>query len=177
MIYNLFSDNELSFYSDMPLQTRNNTISIFYYKSPLCDLSFKADKRSVFFSGYTKLRPEHRGFDFTILKTELDAYFSGKLKRFSVKLAYDRTTFAGRVLIALSRVPYGNVVSYGDLAARAGFPGAARAVGTVMAKNPLPLLIPCHRVIRADGRLGQFGGGVRLKKKLLDLEGARFKSG
>jgi O-6-methylguanine DNA methyltransferase len=161
----------------MPPQEKNKTISIFYYKSPFCALSFKADERGVFFASYTKLRPEHNGFDFSTLRMELDAYFSGNLKRFSVKLVYDRATFSGKVLTALSRVPYGRVISYSDLAARAGFPGAARAVGTVMAKNPLPLLIPCHRVIKADGSTGQFGGGVDLKKKLLDLEGTRFKSG
>lgn len=159
----------------MQRQRRNNTISIFYYKSPLCDLSFKAEERGIFYAGYTKLRPVDNGFDFSGLKRELDDFFSGKLKRFSVKLVYDRATFAGKVLTALSRVEYGRVISYGRLAARAGFPGAARAVGTVMAKNPLPLLIPCHRVIKADGSPGQFGGGAGLKRKLLNLERARFK--
>ena len=143
----------------------------------MCDLSFKADERGVFYAGYTKLKPENNGFDFTTMRMEIDAYFSGKHKRLSVKLAYDRPTFACKVLSTLSKVPYGSVISYGELAKRAGFPRASRAVGTVMAQNPLPLLIPCHRVIKADGRPGQFGGGVNLKRKLLDLEGARFKTG
>ena len=80
--------------------------------------------------------------------------------------------FHRQVLEALRRVPRGTVVSYGDLARRVGKPGAARAVGQAMGRNPLPILYPCHRVVAHDGSLGGFGGGLPMKRALLELEGA-----
>lgn len=74
------------------------------------------------------------------------------------------------VLRATAAIPYGEVVTYGQLAKTVGRPGSARFVGTTMARNPFPILIPCHRVIRSDGSIGQFGGGTELKKKLLERE-------
>lgn len=84
------------------------------------------------------------------------------------------TEFSARVLKETLGIPRGKVCTYSGLAARAGFPRAARAVGSVMAKNPFPLVIPCHRVIRADGTPGRFGGGADMKKRLLDREGIPF---
>lgn len=84
------------------------------------------------------------------------------------------TEFSARVLKETLDIPRGKVCTYSGLAARAGFPRAARAVGSVMAKNPFPLVIPCHRVIRADGTPGRFGGGADMKKRLLDREGIPF---
>ncbi len=81
------------------------------------------------------------------------------------------TEFSVRVLRQTHRIPRGKVCTYSGLAARAGFPRAARAVGSVMAKNPFPLVIPCHRVVRADGTPGRFGGGADMKKRLLEREG------
>ncbi|MDI6727175.1 MAG: MGMT family protein [Smithellaceae bacterium] len=83
----------------------------------------------------------------------------------------DLSEFQQRVLLECWRIPRGRVSSYGTLAARAGCPDGARAVGGVMAANPLPLLIPCHRVVRSDGRLGDFGGGIEMKRTLLQREG------
>lgn len=83
----------------------------------------------------------------------------------------DLTEFQQRVLLECWRIPRGRVSSYGTLAARSGCPDGARAVGGVMAANPLPLLIPCHRVVRSDGRLGNFGGGIEMKRTLLQREG------
>lgn len=79
--------------------------------------------------------------------------------------------FAIKVLKLTARIPHGAVTTYSALAARAGSPGAARAVGSVMAKNPFPLIIPCHRVIRADSTIGQYGGGAPMKAELLRKEG------
>lgn len=76
------------------------------------------------------------------------------------------------VLQACARIPRGQVRSYGDLASDAGYPGRARAAGTVMATNPLPLVIPCHRVLRSDGAIGHYGGGADMKRRLLEAEGA-----
>jgi methylated-DNA-[protein]-cysteine S-methyltransferase len=106
-------------------------------------------------------------------RRQLDEYFEGHRRRFD--LALDVTLVADfnrRVLRELSRVPYGEVVTYGQLAARAARPRAARAVGTVMNRNPLPIVLPCHRVIGANGKLVGYGGGLERKEALLKLEGA-----
>lgn len=85
--------------------------------------------------------------------------------------------FQRRVLEALLRLPWGQVTTYGELARQAGRPGAARAVGRIMATNPLPIVVPCHRVLGADGSLTGYGGGLELKARLLALEGARVPRG
>jgi methylated-DNA-[protein]-cysteine S-methyltransferase len=104
---------------------------------------------------------------------QLDAYFEGTLREFSLDLDWSLITgFARRVLRELATgVPYGSVVSYQDLADRVREPGAARAVGVAMGSNPLPLVVPCHRVIESDGGIGGFGGGLEIKRSLLALEG------
>jgi methylated-DNA-[protein]-cysteine S-methyltransferase len=101
---------------------------------------------------------------------QLRAYFAGRSRRFDLPLEPRGTPFQRRVWRALRRVPYNRTISYGDLARRAGCPRAARAVGAAMGQNPLPIVIPCHRVVGADGRLTGFGGGLPLKRALLDLE-------
>ncbi len=107
-------------------------------------------------------------------RRELEAYFAGKRERFGqpIDLGAVRGGFQRDVLRELLRVPFGQLVSYGELAARAGSPGAARAAGAAMAANPLPVVLPCHRVVAADGGLGGYTGGVAFKKKLLAHEGA-----
>jgi methylated-DNA-[protein]-cysteine S-methyltransferase len=111
------------------------------------------------------------GHDFSRVIRQLDEYFKGKQKAFELPLVYDHSTFNGRVLSALIKVPHGCTISYQELARKSGHPNACRAVGNVMARNPLPIFIPCHRVIKADGSLGCFGGGVGLKRRLLEMEG------
>ncbi len=101
-------------------------------------------------------------------------YFEGERVDFSVPLEFPPVSgFRRRVWRAAVRVPYGEVVTYGELAVRAGSPGGARAAGQAMAHNPLPLIVPCHRVVAADGSLGGFSaeGGLALKRRLLALEG------
>jgi methylated-DNA-[protein]-cysteine S-methyltransferase len=82
--------------------------------------------------------------------------------------------FQQKVLRQEFRIPRGKVISYGGLADRLGYPRAGRAVGTALARNPFPLIIPCHRAIRSDGTLGGFGGGLKMKKALLEMEGVAF---
>ncbi|MEE4364495.1 MAG: methylated-DNA--[protein]-cysteine S-methyltransferase, partial [Desulfotignum sp.] len=94
----------------------------------------------------------------------------GKLTRFSLDTAPDGTDFQRRVWQALTQIPYGTTISYGELARRIGNPKASRAVGMANAKNPIPIVIPCHRVIGKNGRLVGFGGGLDIKEKLLALE-------
>ena len=106
-------------------------------------------------------------------RTELEEYFGGKRKAFTVSLDLSsvRSPFQITVLHKLFALPFGRVLSYGELAERSGFPGAARAVGTTMASNPLAVVIPCHRVVAAGGGLGGYSGGLSMKKKLLAHEG------
>ena len=104
---------------------------------------------------------------------QLDAYFDGTRRHFD--LAFDMRLshgFRREVLDALLRIDYGATASYADVALDTGRPKAVRAVGTACGMNPLPVVIPCHRVIRSDGSLGQYGGGTEVKRTLLELEGA-----
>lgn len=104
---------------------------------------------------------------------QLTEYFAGRRRAFDLPLDWSLSTgFNREVLRALAAgVPYGAVVGYGDLAARVGQPGAAQAVGAAMGSNPLPVVVPCHRVVERDGGIGGFGGGLETKRKLLALEG------
>ncbi|GHA83408.1 methylated-DNA--[protein]-cysteine S-methyltransferase [Streptomyces chryseus] len=101
------------------------------------------------------------------------AYFAGELRDFALPLDWSLSSgFNRQVLRELATgVPYGTVVGYGDLAGRVGQPGAAQAVGAAMGSNPLPVVVPCHRVVESDGGLGGFGGGLETKRALLALEG------
>jgi methylated-DNA-[protein]-cysteine S-methyltransferase len=101
---------------------------------------------------------------------QLHSYFAGTLRRFELALAPVGTPFQLRVWRALLEIPYGETTSYGALARTLGAPGAARAVGLANGRNPLPIVIPCHRVIGGDGSLTGYGGGLRIKRFLLDLE-------
>jgi len=105
---------------------------------------------------------------------ELRDYFLGKRKRFTVGVDLSRgTRFQQKVWKELQRIPFGTVVSYGDIARRIGMPGCARAVGQAVGANPVGIIVPCHRVIAADGKIGGWsgGGGIKGKKALLKLEG------
>jgi methylated-DNA-[protein]-cysteine S-methyltransferase len=109
------------------------------------------------------------------LAEDLRHYFAGEpvdFGRYEADLA-KQPRFRRRALTAARRIPRGQVRSYSWLAAAAGNPGAARAAGQAMARNPVPIIIPCHRVIAADGSLGGFGGGLEMKRRLLELEGVR----
>lgn len=105
-------------------------------------------------------------------RAQLDAYFAGTLRRFDLPLAPHGTPFQLAVWQALADIPYGATASYAQLAARVGRPSATRAVGAANGRNPLPIVLPCHRVIGADGALTGFGGGLPTKRFLLELEGA-----
>jgi methylated-DNA-[protein]-cysteine S-methyltransferase len=107
------------------------------------------------------------------IRHQLDEYFEGQRRRFDLEVDLRGVApFAERVLGELARVPYGHTTTYGALAARADAPRAARAVGTVMNRNPIPIVLPCHRVVGADGSLTGYGGGLDRKEQLLRLEGA-----
>ena len=101
---------------------------------------------------------------------QLDEYFSGERQDFDLPLAVAGTTFQQRVWAALREIPYGETESYGELAARIGSPGASRAVGLANGRNPIGIIVPCHRVIGASGSLTGYGGGIERKRQLLDME-------
>jgi len=101
---------------------------------------------------------------------QLDAYFAGQRQQFDLKLAPQGTDFQQRVWQQLRLIPFGETISYGELAKRIGDPKSSRAVGAANGKNPISIIVPCHRVIGADGTLTGFGGGVETKRTLLELE-------
>lgn len=102
---------------------------------------------------------------------QLQAYFAGRLREFDLPLAPRGTPFQLRTWRSLQEIPYGTTISYGELARRIDRPTAARAVGAANGCNPIPIVVPCHRVIGSDGSLTGYGGGLEIKRKLLQLEG------
>jgi methylated-DNA-[protein]-cysteine S-methyltransferase len=106
----------------------------------------------------------------TAAAEQLTEYFAGERTEFDVPLDLDGTDFQRQAWRALSDVPYGETTSYGAQAAAIGRPGAARAVGSANGQNPVPIILPCHRIVGADGSLTGFGGGLDIKQRLLDIE-------
>jgi methylated-DNA-[protein]-cysteine S-methyltransferase len=150
--------------------------------NPIVNLAVAGDEQGIrrihFLNGKEKKRwapePEWRRDDRArALRTavrELEAYFAGELRQFSLPLAPVGTPFQLDVWNALRAIPYGETRSYGELAERIGRPSAVRAVGAANGANPLPIVVPCHRVIGSNGSLTGFGGGLPLKQALLALE-------
>lgn len=108
-------------------------------------------------------------------RSELDEYFVGQRREFTVPLDLHGTPFQMRCWNALLEIPYGQTCSYGDLARKVGSPNGFRAVGMANHDNPIPIIVPCHRVITSDRKLGGYGGGLDVKEKLLRLEGAKWR--
>lgn len=148
-----------------------------YYDSPVGRLLIGGKKKLEFIS-FPKGKSRHKprpdwvySIDpFSDVFSQLTAYFQGDLTRFSLETAPDGTDFQRRVWRALTKIPYGATISYGELAGQIGNPKACRAVGMANARNPIPIVIPCHRVIGKNGKLVGFGGGLDIKEKLLALE-------
>jgi methylated-DNA-[protein]-cysteine S-methyltransferase len=107
------------------------------------------------------------------VRRELDEYFAGRRRGFELALDWQLTAgFVQRVLRETARIPFGETRTYGEMAASAGNPRAFRAAGSALGANPIPIVVPCHRVLRTGGGLGGYGGGVAVKRELLTLEGA-----
>jgi methylated-DNA-[protein]-cysteine S-methyltransferase len=111
---------------------------------------------------------------FAEVRDQLDAYFAGELRTFDLRLAPAGTPFQRQVWDALTAIPYGETTSYGELAESIGRPGSARAVGAANGRNPIAIVVPCHRVIGADRTLTGYAGGLDAKRTLLTLEGITF---
>jgi methylated-DNA-[protein]-cysteine S-methyltransferase len=148
--------------------------------SPIGRLLLAGDGDSItqvcFQSGPRPLRAPggwvHDAAPFRAAIAQLGEYFAGRRRAFDLPLAPRGTEFQRRVWRELTAIPYGKTISYGELARRIGKPSASRAVGLANGANPLPVIVPCHRVIGADGSLTGFGGGLPIKRKLLALEEA-----
>ncbi|MCK5837180.1 MAG: methylated-DNA--[protein]-cysteine S-methyltransferase [Desulfobacula sp.] len=148
-----------------------------YFKSPLGKLLLTGNEmlESLDFPmGKTRVEPKKEWIyskeKFMRTLFQLEAYFKGELTRFDLALNAQATDFQKTVWKELVRIPYGETISYGELAKRIKNPKASRAVGMANGKNPISIIIPCHRVIGKNGSLTGFGGGLEIKKKLLDLE-------
>ena len=146
------------------------------YESPIGKLTLVSDGEALthldFETSKTPAPNAPRGSDkvLALACRELDAYFAGKLKRFTTPVRPNGTEFQKRCWAALQKIPYGATRSYGQQATSIGNPKAMRAVGLANGKNPIAVIIPCHRVIGADGGLTGFGGGLPRKQFLLELE-------
>lgn len=148
-----------------------------YYESPVGRLLLNGRDRLealTFPLSKTLQKPEPGWISstqqFSKALAQLDGYFNGRLKQFDLDLEIQGTDFQKRVWQELVKIPYGQTISYGELAKRIGNPKASRAVGMANGKNPVSIIIPCHRVIGTDGSLTGFGGGMDVKQQLLSLE-------
>ena len=104
---------------------------------------------------------------------QVTAYLSGERREFDLEIDFNGVTpFQAQVLQAALSVPYGRIASYGEIARRVGSPGASRAVGGALSRNPIPIVVPCHRVVASDGSLGGYSSGTHIKERLLRLEGS-----
>ncbi len=149
-----------------------------YLNSPIGDLLLAGDESALSLIGFPKGKMRHdpqpdwifNENPFAAARQQLAEYFAGERKDFDLPLQLSGTEFQVQVLEELQRIPYGETTSYGDVATRIGRPKAVRAVGAANGRNPLPIVIPCHRVIGSSGDLTGFGGGLDLKAALLRLE-------
>ena len=149
-----------------------------YLDSPIGDLLLAGDESALSLIGFPQGKMRHdpepdwifNEKPFAAARQQLAEYFVGERKDFDLPLQLSGTEFQVQVLEELQRIPYGETTSYGDIATRIGRPKAVRAVGAANGRNPLPIVIPCHRVIGSSGDLTGFGGGLDLKEALLRLE-------
>jgi methylated-DNA-[protein]-cysteine S-methyltransferase len=141
------------------------------HPSPVGDLLLRADGDGRLTELYLRHdSPATTGGPFDAICEQLDAYFAGALEAFDVPLAPTGTPFQQRVWDELTRIPFGETISYSELARRLGDPKLVRAVGLANGRNPISIVIPCHRVIGADGSLVGYGGGLERKQWLLEHE-------
>ena len=156
------------------------TTTFMHMDTPIGVLTLAADDAGLRRIDFPPPRPPPAGEDWREGSTgvlrearrQMDAYFAGERREFDLPLSPHGTGFQRTVWAALASIPYGRTWSYRDLAQRIGKPSAMRAVGAANGRNPLPIVLPCHRVIGADGSLTGFGGGLPTKAFLLRLEGS-----
>jgi O-6-methylguanine DNA methyltransferase len=162
------------------LKTPIQSLLILSSEKGLVRIMFIDTKQELFLH---KLKNEYTDITFVEDKSknqtaldQLKEYFAGTRKNFTLPLDLRGTPFQKQVWAALGQVPYGQTCSYGEIASRIGKPGSARAVGMANHNNPIPIVIPCHRIIGADGSLTGYGAGIHIKEKLLNLEKENIES-
>jgi methylated-DNA-[protein]-cysteine S-methyltransferase len=143
--------------------------------SPVGDLVLTGDGRSITRIGFARRTPidptwREDPASFAVAVAQLGEYFAGERRSFDLPLAPEGTAFQQRVWTGLAAIPYGETTSYAALAEAIGHPGSARAVGAANGANPLAIVVPCHRVVGADGTLAGYAGGPDAKRSLLTLE-------
>ena len=158
-----------------------------YYDSPCGRVLLVADGEAlcgVYFTGQKHYVAPERGWKrdpqaapLAETRRELDEYFSGKRRKFDVPLAAEGTPFQRAVWKAIAGVRFGETISYAELARRAGRPGSARAAGSATGRNPIGIIVPCHRIVGADGSLTGYAGGIDKKVTLLALEAKAASAG
>ena len=143
-----------------------------YYKSPIGILEIVCENNelvSLKLSHDKKTKTVETDFIKNI-KRQLDEYFLGKRDKFDIKIKFQGTTFQKKVWLELQKIPYGNTKSYSEIAKLAGYKNAYRAVGSACNKNPIMIIIPCHRVVSKNGKPGGFAYGTNIKQALLKIE-------
>ena len=166
---------------------KENSRTLFWnqIKSPVGDVFFVWKKEGIlvlsFIEGdYSEKLSDFIKYDFTLIRSssqveiQLKEYFEGVRKNFDLKLIMNGSPYQKRVWSELLKVPYGKTVSYGELAKRIANPKGARSVGMAVHFNPIGIIIPCHRAIRKDRKLGGYQGGFNMKRMLLEMEGIGF---
>ncbi len=149
-----------------------------YLNSPIGDLLLAGDDDGLSLIGFPQGKMRHdpepdwifNEKPFAVARQQLEEYFAGERTVFDLPLHLSGTDFQVQVLQELQRIPYGETTSYGEIAKRIGRPKAMRAVGAANGRNPIPIIVPCHRVIGSSGDLTGFGGGLDTKEALLRLE-------
>jgi len=148
------------------------------YDNQLCALSLGEKAKDKLFEHLRSIDPnaeiQASKPAFAMIIIQLNEYFAGQRTEFDLPLTLKGTGFQESVWNELLKISYGKTISYGELAERLGNPGGMRAVGAANGQNPIHIIVPCHRVIAADGSLGGYTGGLEIKHKLLDLEQQRF---
>lgn len=171
--------SETIYYDDLQFDNYDFLIAISETGLVYVDIVSKdLDKVTAFFAKYKEeITLEHNPQKVAPYKTELVQYLKGKRQVFEMQVDFGQrgTDFQQAVWQELLRVPFGSSSSYSKLAEAVGRPQATRAVGTAVGKNPIPIIVPCHRILRKDGGIGGYAGGLPLKYRLLEIEGIPCK--
>lgn len=164
------------YYSNINIKSLKRTFLIAKNENGVCRIEFSSDEKKfvkeliVYFKdkvtkSTSKLSKEIK---------QIQEYFAGKRKSFSMKVFLKGTKLQTNTWVGISKIPFGKTISYSELAKLSKNPKAIRAAASACGKNPVPIVIPCHRVIAKDGSIGGFGGGIELKKKMLKLEKVNY---
>lgn len=162
----------------------SSPLAVYYSRmeSPIGNLLLAATERGLRYVYFGDALPKSKKWEVWIespqllrpYEEQLQAYFRGELREFTCKLDLAGTEFQKKCWSALLRIPYGKTRSYAEIAREVGSPRAFRAVGQANHNNPIPIIVPCHRVITSNGTLGGYGGGLEMKRSLLKLEDAQY---